>query len=58
VLLILGWATVLLFIFLSVLGALPEYIARIDQEILKKHRKPVPAPPEPVKEYPKPKIVK
>jgi hypothetical protein len=49
VLLILGWATILLFIFLSVLGALPEYVKRIDEEILEKHRKPVelPKPVEP-----------
>jgi hypothetical protein len=47
----------LLFIFLCVLSGLPKYIREIDQEILEKHRKPVPAP-EPDKEYPPLKRVK
>jgi hypothetical protein len=39
--LILGWLTVLVFVVLAVLSGLPEYVRRIDNEILEKHRKSV-----------------
>jgi hypothetical protein len=41
VILILGWATVLAFVFICLISGPPDYIARIDKETLEKHRKPV-----------------
>jgi hypothetical protein len=38
---ILGWATVLLVLFLFALSSLSEYVKRIDKEILAMHRTPV-----------------
>ena len=56
---LLGWLTVLAFVFLCFLTGLPGYIMRIDEEILDKHRKPVPVPvPDERRKYEKPKLVK
>jgi hypothetical protein len=45
---ILAWATVLLFVFMCLISGLPEFIKSIDNEILGKHRKVIPEPePEP-----------
>jgi hypothetical protein len=39
---ILAWATVLLFVFMCLISGLPEFIKSIDNEILGKHRKAIP----------------